>query len=80
MKVFIILLTAAVLLVPRSLFGGTVFLFGKIGNFPIIAWIDQKEGKLSGWYFYLSQGQEIMLEEKIEPDGTFQMGRRLPLT
>jgi hypothetical protein len=73
MKVFIISLTAAVLLVPRPLLADTVYLFGKIGNFPIIAWVDREEGKLSGWYFYLSRGKEIRLEGKIEPDGTFQM-------
>jgi hypothetical protein len=73
MKVLFALLTAVVLLVPQPLLAGTVFLFGKIGNFPIIAWIDQKEGELSGWYFYLSRAKEIQLEGKIEPDGTFQM-------
>ena len=73
MKIFIILLTAAVLLVPRPLLAGTVFLFGKIANFPIIAWVNQNEGKLSGWYFYLSRGKEIQLEGKIERNGTFQM-------
>jgi hypothetical protein len=51
----------------------TVYLFGKIGDFPVGAELERDEGKLSGWYFYQSRVRRIRLEGKIDRDGLLHM-------
>jgi len=51
----------------------TVYLFGKIGDFPVAALLDREEGMVSGWYFYQSRAKLIRLEGKIDRSGAFRM-------
>lgn len=67
------LLTALLLCTPLPLFAETMYLFGKIGELPIAATIEQKDGKLAGWYFYHSQGRQIRMEGTITADGFFRI-------
>ncbi len=68
------LLTAAMLLgIPRVLPAETVYLFGRIGGFPVIAAVEKFESKLDGWYFYPSRAQKIHLTGTMEKDGTFRL-------
>ncbi|MEN6439520.1 MAG: hypothetical protein ABFD97_13180 [Syntrophobacter sp.] len=58
---------------PLPLLADTTYLFGKIGDFPIGAALEQNRGKLTGFYFYYSRARQIRLEGSINPDGTFRM-------
>lgn len=66
-------IVAVVLFMPPFLFADTVYLFGKIGTYPIAATLDQYEGKLSGWYFYPSRAKQIRLAGTIDRQGVFRL-------
>jgi len=49
----------------------TLYLFGDIGKFPVLVMIDRDGSRLSGWYFYMRQAQEIRLDGTIDAKGQF---------
>ncbi|MBF0507605.1 MAG: hypothetical protein HQK57_01605 [Deltaproteobacteria bacterium] len=67
------LMVAVSLFMSQSVLADTIYLFGKIGEFPISASMDRKEKDLSGWYFYHSQAKQIRLEGHIDGHGTFRL-------
>lgn len=67
------LLAAALLSACPPLSADTVYAFGAVGDFPVAASLEREGEDLSGWYFYLSQGREILLRGKLGPDGLFRL-------
>jgi hypothetical protein len=66
-------IVAILVLVSQPLLADTVYLFGKIGDFPIGASLERNEEALSGWYFYPSRAKQIRLEGTIDRNGSFRM-------
>lgn len=66
-------IVAMLLSMPRQLYAERVYFFGKIGDFPIGGFLEQKEDLLHGWYFYTSRGKLIELTGKIDRNGSFRM-------
>jgi hypothetical protein len=67
------LIVVLFLVMPQPLLADTLYLFGRIGDFSIGAFLERNEEALSGWYFYHSQARAIRLEGKIDRNGTFHM-------
>lgn len=67
------LIVAVLLIMSQPVLADTVYLFGKIGDFPIGASLDRDEEELTGWYFYHSQAKKIRLEGNIDRHGTLRM-------
>ncbi len=61
------------LYMPPPILADTVYLLGKIGDFPIGASVEQNGDKVTGYYFYYSRARQIRLDGSIKPDGTFRM-------
>jgi hypothetical protein len=64
---------AILLLIPQISVADTTYLFGKIGTFPVGAFIERNGNSLSGWYFYKSQARLIRLEGDIDSKGAFRI-------
>ena len=68
-----LLVFAAAVLSSHPVLAETVYLFGKIGDFPVGAALERDDGKVSGWYFYQSRARLIRLEGKLGGDGSLRM-------
>ena len=51
----------------------TLYLFGRIGDFPVAAALERDDERLSGWYFYQSRAKLIRLDGRIDRGGVFRM-------
>lgn len=72
-KILQVVTVAFVLCFSFPLLAGTVYLFGKVGDLPIVASLDRSDETLSGWYFYRSKAREIRIEGRIDRNGIFEM-------
>jgi hypothetical protein len=68
-----LVIVAVLFLMCQPLLADTIYLFGKIGDFPIGAFLERDEENLTGWYFYHSRARQIRLEGNIDRHGTFRM-------
>lgn len=56
-----LLLATALILLPLPLHAHPIFLTGTVGKAPVLAMVTRDGNKLSGWYFYFSEGKLIAL-------------------
>ena len=73
MRIFQLLTFVLLLSMPCPLSANTIYLFGKVGNFPVGASLEQDNEKVTGWYFYHSQAKMIRLEGRLDSGGKFHI-------
>lgn len=73
-------LVAAALLLCGVAAAQPIRLYGTIGSKPVFLDLSRNGDTVSGWYFYLTQGKQIRLDGKLNPNGFFQMEEFTPST
>lgn len=73
MRIAWLLLSLVSIIAPATASASRLYLFGGIGDAPIMAAVEQDGAKISGWYYYLRTGGDLQLEGQIAANGDLSL-------